>query len=46
MPLNGVHRSRPVNARIFRLIYLAVIAVAMIGWSWIIFQGLAWALDI
>jgi hypothetical protein len=35
-----------VEARIFKLFYLAVVAIAMAGWSWVIFQGLAWALDI
>jgi hypothetical protein len=32
-----------VKSRTFKFFYLAVIAIAMTGWSWIIFQGLAWA---
>jgi len=35
-----------VTSRIFKLFYLILIAVAMVAWSWMIFQGLAWALDI
>jgi hypothetical protein len=35
-----------VKARIFKLLYLAVATIAMVGWSWVIFQGLAWALDL
>jgi hypothetical protein len=33
-------------SRIFRLVYLTAIAVAMIGWSSMLIEGLAWALDI
>jgi hypothetical protein len=35
-----------VKARIFGFFYLAVVAIATVGWSWVIFQGLAWALAI
>jgi hypothetical protein len=35
-----------VKARIFKVFYLTVVAIAMVGWSWVIFQGLAWALAI
>jgi hypothetical protein len=35
-----------VRTRIFRLVYLTAIAVAMIGWSWMLIESLAWALDI
>jgi hypothetical protein len=34
-----------VKSHIFKLFYLAVVAIAMVGWSWVIFQGLAWALE-
>jgi hypothetical protein len=34
-----------MRSRIFRLVYLTAIAVAMIGWSWMLIEGLAWALD-
>jgi hypothetical protein len=34
------------SPRIFRLAYLTAIAVAMIGWSWMLIEGLVWALDI
>jgi hypothetical protein len=35
-----------MRSRIFRLVYLTAVAVAMIGWSWMLIEGLAWALDI
>jgi hypothetical protein len=35
-----------MRSRIFRLVYLTAIAVAMIGWSWMLIEGLAWALGI
>jgi hypothetical protein len=35
-----------VKARLIKLFYPAIVAIAMIGWSWVIFQGLAWAFDI
>jgi len=35
-----------MRSRILRLVYLTAIAVAMIGWSWMLIEGLAWALDI
>jgi hypothetical protein len=35
-----------MRARISKLIYLALIVTAMLGWSWALFQGLAWAMDI
>jgi hypothetical protein len=44
--MNGALQSRLLKTGIFKLFYLAVIAIAMIGWSWVVFQGLAWALDI
>jgi hypothetical protein len=28
------------------LLYLTAIAAAMIGWSWMLVEGLSWALDI
>jgi hypothetical protein len=35
-----------MRPRIYRVIYLALIATAMLGWSWALLQGLAWAIDI
>jgi hypothetical protein len=31
---------------VVKLVYLTAIAVAMIGWSWMLFEGLAWAIYI
>jgi hypothetical protein len=39
-------RSKTVDSRVFKLLYLTAIAAAMIGWSWMLVKGLAWALDI
>jgi hypothetical protein len=39
--------NQPVSAlrkRLARPAYLAAIAMAMVGWMWMLFQGLAWAL--
>jgi hypothetical protein len=33
-----------LRARVFRLIYLTAIAVAMIGWLWFLVEGFAWAI--
>jgi hypothetical protein len=42
--------SRPASVglkpRFLKILYLAAIAVAMIGWSWMLVMGLALALDI
>jgi len=32
--------------RIARLAYLFALAVAMIGWSWLLLHGIAWAFDL
>ena len=34
-----------MRARIFGLLYLTAVAVAMIGWLWILVEGLAWAIN-
>jgi hypothetical protein len=34
-----------MRARVFRLLYLTAIAVAMIGWLWMLFEGISWAID-
>lgn len=34
---------QPLRSRIFKLIYLAAIAVATMGWLWMIVEGFAWA---
>jgi hypothetical protein len=37
----------PVSAlrqMLARPVYLAAIAIAMAGWMWVLFEGLAWAL--
>jgi hypothetical protein len=39
-------RAKVVRARFLKLLYLAAIAVAMIGWLWLLVKGLAWALGI
>jgi hypothetical protein len=38
--------NQPVSAlrRLARPVYLAAIAMAMAGWMWMLFEGLAWAL--
>ena len=33
-------------SRIARLAYLFALAVAMIGWSWLLLHGIAWAFDL
>jgi hypothetical protein len=33
-----------MNAGVFGFLYLAAIAVAMIGWLWILAEGFAWAI--
>jgi hypothetical protein len=33
-----------VRPHITSLIYLLAIAVAMVGWSWLLLEGLVWAL--
>jgi hypothetical protein len=33
-----------MSARVFGFLYLAAIAVAMIGWLWILVEGFAWAI--
>jgi hypothetical protein len=35
-----------VRTRAFNLVYLTAIAVAMIAWSWILVESLAWAIDL
>jgi hypothetical protein len=35
-----------MRSRIYRLIFLALVATSMLGWSWALLQGLAWAIDI
>jgi hypothetical protein len=35
-----------VRSRVFNLAYLTAVAIAMIGWSWILIEGLNWVLDI
>jgi hypothetical protein len=34
-----------MRARTFRLLYLTAIAVAMMGWVWMLVEGIAWAID-
>jgi hypothetical protein len=33
-----------LRSRVFKLIYLATIAVATIGWLWLLVEGFAWAI--
>jgi hypothetical protein len=35
-----------MSLRVFKWLYLAAIAVAMVGWSWMLVVSLAWALNI
>jgi hypothetical protein len=35
-----------MRPRIYKLVYLTLVAVAMLAWSWALFQGIAWAIDI
>jgi hypothetical protein len=39
-------RSKTVDSRVSKLLYLTAIAAAMIGWLWMLVEGLTWALDI
>jgi hypothetical protein len=39
-------RSKTVDSRVIKLLYLTAIAAAMIGWLWMLVEGLTWALDI
>jgi hypothetical protein len=34
-----------MRGRVFRLLYLTAIAVAMIGWLWLLFEAIARAID-
>jgi hypothetical protein len=34
-----------MRARVFRLLYLTIIAVAMMGWLWLLFEAVAKAID-
>jgi hypothetical protein len=38
--------SKTVDSRVLKLLYLTAIAAAMIGWLWMLVEGLTWALDI
>jgi hypothetical protein len=31
-----------MRARLFRALYLFTVAIAMVGWTWLIFDGLEW----
>jgi hypothetical protein len=44
--LTDASRIEAVRYRLFDLAYLIAIAIAMIGWSWLLIEGLNWALDI
>ncbi|MEH2628592.1 hypothetical protein V1292_006647 [Bradyrhizobium sp. AZCC 1719] len=35
-----------MRSSVARLTYLFAIAVAMIGWSWLLLHSLAWAFDL
>ena len=35
-----------LRQRLARSVYLASIAMAMAGWMWVLFEGLAWALGV
>jgi hypothetical protein len=34
-----------MRARLFRALYLFTVAIAMVGWTWLIFDGLEWLLS-
>jgi hypothetical protein len=38
-------QSNALRARVFNILYLAAITVAMLGWVWILIRGLALAVD-
>jgi hypothetical protein len=42
----GELRSNAVRSRAFKIFYLTAITVAMIGWSWMLIESLAWAINI
>ena len=31
-----------MRARLFQALYLFLVATAMVGWTWLIFDGLEW----
>jgi hypothetical protein len=33
-----------MRARLFRVLYLTAIAVAMMGWLWMLAEGIGWAI--
>jgi hypothetical protein len=33
-----------VRQKLARPVYLAAIAIAMVGWMWVLFQGVEWVL--
>ena len=43
-PSSPPSRSKIVRPHFNKLIYLFAIAVAMLGWSWLLLEGLVWAL--
>jgi hypothetical protein len=34
-----------MRARLFHALYLFTVAIAMVGWTWLIFDGLEWLLS-
>jgi hypothetical protein len=35
-----------VRSRVFNFAYLTAVAIATIGWSWMLIEGLNWVLDL
>jgi hypothetical protein len=33
-----------MRSRLFEILFIAAIAVAMIGWMWVLVEGVAWTL--
>jgi hypothetical protein len=34
-----------MRARVFKLLYLTAIAVAMVGWVWMLVEGFTWTIN-
>jgi hypothetical protein len=45
----GIMEKHPLNTtlqKLARSIYLTAIAVAMVGWIWVLFEGIGWVLGV
>ncbi len=45
----GIRAEHPVNSmrqKLAQPVYLAAIGIAMVGWMWMLFQGIEWAFGV